>query len=277
MEAADSSDALPTDRRPVFNFHRPVPRWAGIVLACLVWACFFAGWQAVVSLSGISDLILPEPSAVLRALYDLFAHQHYLHDVAVSVGRVVVSFAAASAIAVPAGVMMGSFRPVESFFNPFVSAARYLPATAFVPLLLMWFGAGDFQKIALLFLGVVWFLITMVMDYTKGVSADLVETSLTLGGSRLQILLTVQVPAALPQIWTAMRQMLAASWTYLVVAEIVAATDGVGAMMTRAARFVHTDQVMAGIFTIGALGLMFDQLFKLLGALMFPHAEPRTK
>lgn len=248
-----------------------------IVLGCLVWVCFIGLWQLAVNALRVSPIVLPSPAAVLDALYDLFAHDNYLHDVGISVYRIVVSFALASAIAIPLGLLMGTSRSFESFFNPFVSAWRYLPATSFVPLLLMWFGVGDSQKIALLFLGVVWFLITMIMDRTKEVPADLIDTSLTLGGSRMQVLCTVFVPAALPGIWTAMRQMLAGSWTYLVVAEIVAATDGIGAMMTRAGRFVHTDKVMAGIVTIGLLGLTFDYVLRQLHALFFPYADERAE
>jgi NitT/TauT family transport system permease protein len=264
-------------RKPVFVFNGQLSKFTSLALGCLVWICFIGLWQAAISIYGASSIILPEPSAVLSALYYLFTQQNFASDVGISVYRIMLSFLAASAVAVPLGILMGAFKPFEAFFNPLVSAWRYLPATSFVPLLLMWFGVGDFQKIGLLFLGVVWFLITMVMDYTKAVSRDLIETSLTLGGTRLQVLWTVILPAALPNIWTAMRQMLAASWTYLVIAEIVAATDGIGAMMTRASRFVHTDQVMAGIVTIGVLGLISDYAFRFLHGVLFPYADTSTK
>ena len=108
------------------------------------------------------------------------------------------------------------------------------------------------------------------MDHTKGVRAELIETGQTLGGTRWQILLTVIVPAVLPNVVTAMRQMLAVSWTYLVIAEIVASTNGIGAMMMRAKRFIHTDEIIAGIIVIGALGLSFDYMFRMLHRLLFP-------
>ncbi|MBY0562255.1 ABC transporter permease, partial [Hyphomicrobium sp.] len=150
-------------------------------------------------------------------------------------------------------------------------------APSFVPILLMWFGTGEGAKIALLFIGVVWFLTTTVMDQTREVRAALIETALTLGGSRLQVLRTVVVPAAMPGIVTSMRQMFAVSWTYLVVAEIVASTDGIGAMMMRARRFLHTDEIMAGIVVIGLLGLAFDLLFRLAHRRFFPYLEEHAK
>ena len=184
-----------------------------------------------------------------------------------------LSFALACLVAVPLGILMGTFRTVEAFFNPLVSAWRYLPAPAFIPLLLMWLGASDAQKLALLFLGVVWFLITLVMDHTKSVPADFIRTAVTLGGNRLQVLRTVVVPAALPGILVAMRQMLAVSWTYLVIAEIIAADVGIGAMMMRAKRFLHVDQIMAGIVVIGVLGLLFDFLLKKFHGVAFAYQE----
>ena len=176
----------------------------------------------------------------------------------------------------PLGILMGSFKRVEAFFNPLVSAWRYLPAPSFIPLLLMWFGTGDGQKLALLFIGVIWFLITLIMDHVKAVRTELIETSVTLGGNRWQVLWTVVIPASLPNIFVAMRQMLAVSWTYLVIAEIVAATDGIGAVMMRAKRFLHVDKIMAGILVIGILGLLFDFLFRLAHRVMFRYLNERN-
>lgn len=166
---------------------------------------------------------------------------------------------------------MGSFRSIESFFNPFVSAWRYLPAPSFIPVLLMWFGTGETPKLALLFIGVVFFLITMVMDYTRNIKMELLETAATLGATRPQLISTVIIPAVLPDIIVSMRQMLAVTWTYLVIAEIVASTTGIGAMMMRARRFLHTDEIMAGIMVIGILGLLFDVLFRLIHRKMFSY------
>jgi len=219
---------------------------------------------------------LPGPGKVIVALYTLFAENRFLNDVFVSVWRVLFSFALACMIAIPLGILMGTFRVVEAFFNPFVSAWRYLPAPSFIPLLLMWFGAGDMQKLSLLFIGVLWFLITLIMDHVKSVSNDLIRTAVTLGGSRIQVLRTVIVPASLPSIMIAMRQMLAVSWTYLVIAEITAADVGIGAVMMRAKRFLHVDQIMAGILVIGMLGLLFDFLLRQLYRIAFPYLEEQT-
>ena len=255
------------------EFKRPVSRRAGLLLGISVWALFFLLWEAAVTLQWVNRLFMPPPEKVLSGLYALLVHDAFLIDIAISIYRIALSFALACLVAVPLGILTGSFQRIEAFVNPLVSAWRYLPAPSFIPLLLMWFGTGDGQKIALLFIGVIWFLITLIMDHVKSVRSELIETAMTLGGSRWQILRTVVIPASMPDIVVAMRQMLAVSWTYLVIAEIVAATTGIGAMMMRAKRFLHVEKIMAGILVIGVLGLLFDFLFRLLHRLLFPYLE----
>jgi len=254
-----------------FEYKKSIP-WKWIVcLGIAVWAIFFFMWELAVALGWVTELLVPTPQKVIAALYDQIVHKGFIKDILISIYRIFLSFAAACIIAIPLGILMGAFRVAESFFNPFVMAWRYLPAPSFIPILLMWFGTGDAPKLALLFIGVVFFLITMIMDYTKSVRNELLETAMTLGGNRWQILWTVIVPAVMPNIVVAMRQMLAVSWTYLVIAEIVASSTGIGAMMMRAKRFLHTDHIMAGIVVIGILGLACDFLFKKAHRRLFPY------
>ena len=260
-------------RRRWFEFLTPLGRPWKVLLGISVWVIFFGIWEIAVLSGWVNPLLVPSPIEVLTTLYELFAERGFLSDVGISIARILISFSVACAIAIPLGILMGSFKSVEAFFNPFVSAWRYLPAPAFIPILLMWFGTGEEPKLALLFLGVIFFLITLIMDHTAQVRTELIETAMTLGGSRSQILWTVVVPAVLPNVLVAMRQMLAIAWTYLVIAEIIASTTGIGAMMMRARRFLHTDDIMAGIVTIGILGLLFDVMFRWLYRLFFPYLD----
>ena len=262
-----------TYQHRVLEFKQPIPRLASIGLGILVWLLFIGLWEVAATIGWINTLLVPAPHTVVGAGVRLIVEQGFLADILDSVLRIIVSFILASAVAVPLGILMGSFRRVEAFFNPFVSAWRYLPAPSFIPLLLMWFGTGEGQKIALLFIGVVWFLITVIMDHVKNVRTELIETSVTLGASRTQVLASIVVPAALPDIVTALRQMLAVSWTYLVIAEIVGSTTGIGAMMMRAKRFIHVDEIMACIVFIGLLGLLFDFLFGVAHRALFPYRQ----
>jgi NitT/TauT family transport system permease protein len=268
--AAQSGQAKRT-AAPWLTFHQSVSasrQWqlgtTGIVLFLAVWQLIgLAGWWP--------RTLFPPPSDVALALHELLAKHDFALDVWASVKRVLVSFAAAAAIALPLGMLMGAFTPIAALLNPLVAGFRYLPATAFIPLFLMWLGAGEEQKLALLFVGVVFFLITLLMDNTRAVRAELIDTARTLGADRRQILRTVIWRAAFPSYVDTLRQMLAVSWTYLVVAEIVATTDGIGAMMMRAKRFVQVDDIMAGIVVIGLLGLAFDGLFRAFHRWAFPY------
>jgi NitT/TauT family transport system permease protein len=256
---------------PFFGLRKPVGRGQRLVSAVAVWTLFFGVWVLASATGMVNELLVPPPQQVFSTCFELFFARGFGSDVLISIGRVLIAFAMAAAVAVPLGVLMGSFPAVEAFFAPFVSAWRYLPAPSFIPVLLMWFGTGEAPKLALLFIGVVFFLITLIMDHTKNVRDELVETALTLGAGRRTVVVGVILPAVLPDIVVAMRQMLAVAWTYLVIAEIVASTTGIGAMMMRARRFLNTDEILSGIIVIGALGLLFDLLFAALHRWFFPY------
>ncbi len=265
------SGAASRTRGGWLSIRQPIPRTRGLLLGVGAWILFIAIWWGAVMVHLTSPLLLPSPDQVVAALYRLIAHNGFLSDIGISVLRILVSFTIACAIAIPLGICMGTFGTVEAFFNPFVSAWRYLPAPSFIPLLLMWFGTGEGSKLSLLIIGVIFFLITLIMDHTRSVRMELLETSMTLGGSRSQIVWTVVVPAVMPDVVTAMRQMLAVSWTYLVIAEIMAPTTGIGAMMMRAKRFLETPDILAGIAVIGVLGLLFDIGFRRIHRALFRY------
>lgn len=260
-----------TATRSIFEYGSTLRIEGKVCLGLLAWACFLYGWHWL-SISGLADqTLLPGPIRVFKAWVTLFAERDFAVDVIQSVKRIFASFGIALLIALPLGMLMGAYAPLAGFFNALVSPLRYLPAPSFVPLLLMWLGTGDGQKIALLVIGVVFFLISLFMDNTRAVSAELVECSRTLGATRGNVLWHVLLPAALPNFVDTARQMLAMSWTYLVIAEIVASTDGIGAMMMRAKRFVQVDDIMAGILTIGLLGLIADFTIRLFHRFCFRY------
>ena len=241
--------------------------WLGILGAVI----FFGVWE-------IGNLITPEsgrkflPSVetVIGRLFYLFTEKGFIKDVLISCLRIFGSFFIASAIAVPLGIAMGCFGKFKALVNPTVSGWRYLPAASFIPLLLVWFGPSETAKMGLLFLGVVFFLVAMVLANTEAVQREFIEAALTMGASRTRVVLEIVVPAAAPAIIDSMRTMIAVGWTYLVIAEIVGADDGIGAVMMRAGRFLHVDIIMAGILMIGILGVCTDLLFRGLQHTLFP-------
>jgi len=236
----------------------------------------FAFWEIAHHLTPEhQQKFLPNVSQVTSKLYYLFTEKGYLVDVGKSVYRIYLSFFIACMVAIPLGVLMGSFIKMRALINPTVGGLRYLPAASFVPLLLVYLGPTDSAKMALLFLGCVFFLVALILDNIEAVPRALIEAAQTMGASRFHIVFRVTFRSAAPQILDSMRNMIAVSWTYLVIAEIVAATDGIGAVMMRGARFLHVDVIMGGILTIGVLGVLTDVTFRVAAHFLFPHTRAR--
>lgn len=256
---------------------RHEPSRFGIAILGLLGAAIFVGvWEAGHYLTPEEGRkFLPSVEQVIYALINLFREQDFLDDVIASCIRIFVSFFAAAAVSIPLGVLMGCFGNLRALLNPTLSGWRYLPAASFMPLLLVWFGPTDTAKLALLFIGVVFFLTALILDNTEAVPGEFVEAALTMGASRREVVLNVVVPAAAPAIFDSMRNMIAVGWTYLVIAEIVGADNGIGAMMMRAGRTLSVDEIMAGILTIGVLGVMTDILFRIVARLLLPWAASR--
>lgn len=245
-----------------------------VFLGALGWIAFVGGWWWAAKSGLAPERLFPGLDKVFISLYELLTEKNFAADIWASIKRILTSFSIAVLLALPFGLLIGAYRPVDRVLAPLAGAFRYLPAPAFIPLLLMWLGTGEEQKIALLVIGVVFFLIIMLADVTRQVPRVYIETARTLGLRPVQILGSVIFRASLAGYVDVFRQLLAVSWTYLVIAEIVAATDGIGAMMMRAKRFVHVDDIMAGILVIGLLGLLFDALFKALHRSAFRYLQP---
>lgn len=267
------SDVVPGRRPRLIQIRVPVSRRQALISGIAVWAGFFGIWILSSELGWVNPILVPPPDEVLATIVRLFTVDGFGSDVLISIMRVLIAFALATLVAVPIGVAMGAFPAIDAVIAPFVSAWRYLPAPSFIPILLMWFGTGETPKLVLLFLGVIFFLITLIADHTRDVRRELIETALTLGAGRRVTVMQVMLPAVFPNILVAMRQMLAVVWTYLVIAEIVASTTGIGAMMMRARRFLNTDEILAGIIVIGVLGMLSDLAFAQLHRRLFPYLE----
>jgi len=261
-------------RQPVrlLELRREIPRrWylgAGVSFVAL----FLVAWIVVTAGQWVSPIFLPSPLAVLAELQSQAASGVLWQDLWASVYRIMVGWVLSTALAVPIGVLMGNFRFFEGLFEPFIDLVRYMPAVAFVPLTILWLGVGDAQKFAILFIGVFFQQVLMIMDNVKTVPREMIQVSYTFGLSQWEILRSVILPAAMPGIWDTFRITVGWAWTYLVVAELVAANVGLGYRIMRAQRFLETDQIILGILIIGLLGLCTDYLFKWSYRRLFPWA-----
>jgi NitT/TauT family transport system permease protein len=252
---------------------QPIPRGLAVALTGAGFAIVFGVW-ALLSYGGIvEDFFLPTPTESLSKLYDLFASEGFLTDVWTSTYRILMAFALAAVIAIPLGIAIGSYRVAQAFFEPVIAAVRYMPATAFIPLLIIWFGIGDGEKVAVIFIGVFFPLTLLMADVSANVPKSFLDIASTLGASRAQVFRRVLLPACYPGIVDNLRIGIGWAWTYLIVAELVAAESGIGHEILNAGRFLDTETVIAGILTIGALGLATDALFRFAHRRLFPYQQ----
>jgi NitT/TauT family transport system permease protein len=230
-----------------------------------------AGAVAAAALGWIAPVFLPSPLAVIQALWTMTTQNGLLGDAGISIIRVWGAFLLSAIMAVPIGMMMSSYRIVGAALEPLIDFIRYLPVPALVPLSIIWFGIGEETKIFLLWLGTFFQLVLLVAEDMKRVPHEYFETAYTLGAKPFQALTSVALRAMAPSLVDNLRITLGWCWTYLIIAEIVAASNGLGFVIWTARRYMATDQVMAGVLVIGLIGLISDQLLRALHRTLFRY------
>jgi len=260
-------------RRDLFALRQPLPRTVSLALGLVAPALVLAAW-CILSYGHLAPpSFVPSPTEVVRGTIQLFVQEDLGSAILVSTRRIALAFLLASAVALPIGVAMGAFEPVNRFFEPIVAPLRYMPISAFIPLLILWFGIYEKQKIAFLFLGVFVYLLPVVVSSIRAVPDELVQTALTLGASKGQVVRTVLVPAALPEIFDSFRVMNAISWTYVILAEAVNPEHGLGYMVQLAYSHQKPSWSFAGLLVIGGIGLLTDFLIRSLSDVLFRWRE----
>ena len=244
-----------------------------VVLGISFFVVFVAVWAAATFGGFVSKTFLADPLQMVKSGYVLLTQMGFAGDIAMTVWRVLGGFVIAAALALPLGVMMGAYKPIEAFFEPFVSFARYLPASAFIPLLILWAGIGEAQKLAVIFIGSFFQLVLMIAVTVGNTRRDLVEAAYTLGVTDGSLIRRVLIPGAAPEIAETLRMVLGWAWTYVIVAELIGASSGIGHMITDSQALLATDQIIFGIIVIGLIGLASDLLFKLVNRNFFPWAQ----
>jgi NitT/TauT family transport system permease protein len=248
----------------------PISNVARIALGILFFVLFFAAWGYATLGGYVSKTFLADPLTMVEEGWLLINKHGFLGDIAITIWRVVGGFVLAAIVAVPLGILMGAYKPIEAFFEPFVSFSRYLPASAFIPLLILWAGIGELQKLLVIFIGSVFQIVLMVTMAIGSVRRDLVEAALTLGARDRGILLRVLIPASAPEIAEILRLVLGWAWTYVIVAELIGSSSGIGHMITDSQALLATGQIIFGILVIGIIGLISDFLFKAANRRLFP-------
>ncbi len=244
-----------------------------IVLGVAFFVVFVAAWSVATFGGFVQKTFLADPLTMVKSGYTLLTQMGFVGDIGMTVWRVVGGFLIAAALALPLGVFMGAYKPIEAFFEPFISFARYLPASAFIPLLILWAGIGEAQKLAVIFIGSFFNLVLMIAVCVGNTRRDLVEAAYTLGVGDGSLIRRVLIPGAAPEIAEILRMVLGWAWTYVIVAELIGASSGIGHMITDSQALLATDQIIFGIIVIGLIGLASDLLFKWANRRWFPWAQ----
>ena len=256
-------------RRRSSGIGAPITRSRFLMIAVAVFAGLGLAWWAATGLELVKPIFLPSPESVASQLAKLSADGTLWLDLRASIYRISIGFLIASALAIPIGVLIGSFRAWEAAIEPLVDFIRYMPVVAFVPLSILWSGTSDAQKFLIIFIGTFFQQVLMIMDNVKRVPADFIGLGRTLGLPDRKILTRIVVPSALPGIWDTLRISLGWAWTWLVLAELVAATSGLGYRITVSQRYFQTNTIIGYILLLGVLGLITDQVMKALGKVLF--------
>lgn len=267
-ESRDSWRPLPR-RRPVrranaaLAIRKPLPRRTYLILVTASVAGPVAVWLVLGAVGAVDPRYLPSLGRVWRAGLDMAANGQLAGDAWATVQRIAAGYGLAVVVSVPLGILMGTFNAANALLEPMSGLLRYLPAAAFTPLVLIWLGIGEPPKIALIFIGTVFFNMLMTADAVRLVPAELLDVAYTLGARRFEVLGKVIVPHALPGMIDAVRVNFAAAWNLVVVAELVNSETGLGKRILLSQRFTQTDKIFAILAVIAAIGLLTDVLLRL--------------
>jgi ABC-type nitrate/sulfonate/bicarbonate transport system permease component len=256
-----SPDAQSPEQRALRRQRRE--SWLAWLVGSCVLLSVLAVWTWLSASSRVPNGILPSPRQVFETLLRMIASGELWANVKASLFRVIVGFSIGAGLSVVVGSLIGWFKWVSWALNPLVEMLRPIPPLAFIPLIIIWFGIGEDARVLVIAIAAFLTCIVPVRSGMRETPEVYVDAAMTLGASPLRVFTTVAIPSTIPFIFAGLRVALAASWTTLVAAELVAAQSGVGYMIQNGSRFFLTDVVLAGVAVIGVLAFMMDKLAQL--------------
>ncbi len=262
-----------------------VPHGASLILGLIPLALLIVFWwvltRGIPEERVLGPTILPSPAEVVQSLGDLLGssdqdNRTLWDHIGLSLRRVCLGFLLALVIVVPLGILMGAFGSARSTFDPLVTASGYIPIATLVPLTMSWFGLEESQKVVFLAMAFGIFLLPMVVKAIDSVPDVYLRTAYCLGAQRWHVVTRVLVPVALPDIWHSMRLAFGVGWTYLVLAEVVVKTGGLGDLIDTARRRAMSGRVYLVIVIITLIAWIADLLWTRVGFLLFPYRRSRV-
>ncbi|MFF1573370.1 ABC transporter permease [Leifsonia sp. NPDC058292] len=244
------------DGRPSFLSRRSVRIVGGFVLPLIL----LAAWQIAATSGAFTSAQLPSPADVVAAGVDLAQRGLLGLYIAISTQRVLIGFACGALLGLAFGALVGLSRLWDIFFSSTLAAIRAVPSLAWVPLLILWFKIGEDSKVILIAIGAFFPVYTTVAAALKHVDSHLVEAGRAFGLKGVRLFTTVQLPAVLPSVVSGLRLALAQSWLFLVAAELIASSMGLGFLLSDSANNGRTDRLFLAIILLAVIGKLTDSL-----------------
>ena len=235
--------------------------WSAYGGYVLGFVSLFVIWQ-LASLYVVSSVLFPPPTVVLKKGVVLLRNGVLLEHLWASMQRIVMGFIAGSALGMPIGLAMGSFRPVRKLLEPYTEFLRFIPSVAMITVAVIWFGIGEGSKIFLIIYTTIFIVILNTAAGVSAIAPNKIRAAESLGATRKQIFFHVALPATVPYILTGMRLAMANSFTTIVAAELIAANEGLGKMLWDGRMFMLVDDIFVSLVCLGLLGFAADRLFR---------------
>ncbi len=245
-----------------FNLSRSLPLISFLVITA-VWCIITYGGL-------VGPLFVPSPTAVMEKILSGMKDGSLFSHCWASTRRVMIGWFLSAVVALPCGMLMARSKRFTAVLQPVIEFVRYLPVVALVPLTILYLGIGETQKYMVIWLGTFFQLVLMVCDTVSSVDKNYLNAARTLGADRWQIYKEVIFPASLPGLLDDFRLTIGWAWTYLVVAEMVASSEGLGYIILKSQRFLATDTIFMGLLLIGLIGLLTDFFLRMLSRLLVP-------
>ena len=228
------------------------------VLILVPWAAIVLAWYAIAYSGLINPALVPTPHAVASRFWELLTTAGLPLDMWMSTQRVFLGVSSGIVLAVPVGFVLGWYREIRSFIDPLINFFRALPPIALIPLVVVYFGIGEAAKVAILFYASFFAGVIVMYEGIAQISPIYVRVAKTLGATDREIFLKVIIPLTVPHMLTALRVALGVAWATLVASELIAAQQGLGAVIQNAASFFQLDIIYVGIICIGFIALAMD-------------------
>ncbi len=246
-----------------------------LILGALSVFSVLLAYSWITSLPDNNPALLPPLPDILNAFLLNLSQGSLLDALGASLYRISMGFLIGSSCALVVGCLIGWYKPIEYLLDPLIEAVRPIPPLAYIPIVIIWFGIEEFSRILLISIACFMVCVVNVVAGMKNVPQIYVDAAATMGATRFQIFKTVAIPAATPFIFTGLRIALAAAWTTLVAAELIAAPSGLGFLLQEGRRYFLTDQVMMVIAIIGACAFTMDRTFRVIQTRLTRWSEAR--